>query len=59
VRRAAAPRARDAEAEAREDLYYVLTWPAVSYVAVDGAGRVVGYILGKMCVCAPAPRTRR
>jgi ribosomal protein S18 acetylase RimI-like enzyme len=30
-------------------LYYLLTWPAVSYVAQDDAGRVVGYILGKMC----------
>ncbi|KAL7424925.1 N-terminal acetyltransferase A complex catalytic subunit ard1 [Cryptotrichosporon argae] len=29
-------------------LYHALTWPELSYVAVDPAGRVVGYILAKM-----------
>jgi hypothetical protein len=33
-----------------EDLYYLLTWPSVSYVAEDAEGRIVGYILGKMYV---------
>ena len=30
------------------DLYHALTWPELSYVAVDPRGRVVGYILAKM-----------
>jgi len=30
------------------DLYHALTWPELSYVAVDPQGRVVGYILAKM-----------
>jgi peptide alpha-N-acetyltransferase len=30
------------------DLYHALTWPELSYVAVDPAGRIVGYILAKM-----------
>ncbi|EJD48371.1 acyl-CoA N-acyltransferase [Auricularia subglabra TFB-10046 SS5] len=29
-------------------LYHLLSWPALSYVAEDGNGRVVGYILAKM-----------
>ncbi|WVN88618.1 uncharacterized protein L203_103829 [Cryptococcus depauperatus CBS 7841] len=29
-------------------LYHILTWPELSYVAVDPKGRVVGYILAKM-----------
>ncbi|KAI9637003.1 putative ard1 family protein [Dioszegia hungarica] len=29
-------------------LYHALTWPELSYVAVDPQGRVVGYILSKM-----------
>ncbi|GMK56235.1 hypothetical protein CspeluHIS016_0300750 [Cutaneotrichosporon spelunceum] len=29
-------------------LYHALTWPELSYVAVDPAGRIVGYILAKM-----------
>ena len=32
----------------RADLYHALTWPELSYVAVDPQGRVVGYILAKM-----------
>lgn len=32
------------------DLYHALTWPELSYVAVDPSGRIVGYILAKMCV---------
>lgn len=31
------------------DLYHALTWPQLSYVAEDN-GRIVGYILAKMCV---------
>jgi hypothetical protein len=30
------------------DLYHALTWPELSYVAVDPRGRIVGYILAKM-----------
>ncbi|RSH79668.1 N-terminal acetyltransferase A complex catalytic subunit ard1 [Apiotrichum porosum] len=29
-------------------LYHALTWPELSYVAVDPSGRIVGYILAKM-----------
>ncbi|BFZ57420.1 N-terminal acetyltransferase A complex catalytic subunit ard1 [Savitreella phatthalungensis] len=29
-------------------LYHALTWPSLSFVGVDGRGRVVGYVLGKM-----------
>ncbi|KAI0065872.1 acyl-CoA N-acyltransferase [Artomyces pyxidatus] len=29
-------------------LYHLMTWPALSYVAVDEKGRVVGYALAKM-----------
>ena len=32
------------------DLYHGLTWPGLSYVAEDHKGRIVGYILAKMCV---------
>lgn len=32
------------------DLYHILTWPQLSYVAEDEKGRIVGYILAKMCV---------
>jgi hypothetical protein len=31
-----------------EDMYHILTWPQLSYVAEDASGRIVGYILGKM-----------
>lgn len=32
-----------------------MTWPSLSYVAEDAKGRVVGYVLAKMCVlyCLP------
>lgn len=30
------------------DLYHLLTWPQLSYVAEDHKGRIVGYILAKM-----------
>lgn len=33
----------------RSDLYHGLTWPQVSFVAEDHKGRIVGYILAKMC----------
>jgi N-alpha-acetyltransferase 10/11 len=32
------------------DLYHAMTWPSLSYVAEDAKGRVVGYVLAKMCV---------
>ena len=32
------------------DLYHGQTWPGLSYVAEDDKGRIVGYILAKMCV---------
>ena len=32
------------------DLYHALTWPELSYVAVDPRGRIIGYILSKMRV---------
>jgi hypothetical protein len=39
------------------DLYHAMTWPSLSYVAEDEAGRIVGYILAKMCVAStPAAR---
>ena len=28
--------------------YHLLAWPRLSYVAVDGAGKLVGYVLCKM-----------
>lgn len=27
-----------------------MTWPGISYVAEDEKGRIVGYVLAKMCV---------
>ena len=32
------------------DLYHAMTWPSLSYVAEDAKGRIVGYVLAKMCV---------
>eukprot|EP00842_Homolaphlyctis_polyrhiza_P002201 jgi/Hompol1/2982/HPOL_006276-RA len=29
-------------------LYHLITWPQLSYVAIDDAGRMVGYVLAKM-----------
>ena len=29
-------------------LYHALSWPQVSYVAVDEDGKIVGYVLAKM-----------
>ena len=31
-------------------MFHELTWPQVSFVAEDHKGRIVGYILAKMCV---------
>jgi len=31
------------------DLYHALTWPQLSYVAEEQGGKIVGYILAKMC----------
>lgn len=37
----------------------ILTWPQLSYVAEDAKGRIVGYVLAKMCAVQPAaPRNR-
>jgi hypothetical protein len=30
-------------------MFHELTWPQVSFVAEDHKGRIVGYILAKMC----------
>ncbi len=32
-------------------LYHILSWPQLLYVAEDYDGRIVGYVLAKMCVC--------
>jgi peptide alpha-N-acetyltransferase len=29
-------------------LYHMITWPELSFVAVDAAGKVVGYVLAKV-----------
>jgi N-alpha-acetyltransferase 10/11 len=31
-------------------LYHCLSWPQLQYLAEDHDGRVVGYVLAKMCV---------
>ncbi len=31
-------------------MYHLLTWPQISFVAEDAKGRIVGYVLAKMCV---------
>ena len=33
-------------------LYHVLSWPQLLYVAEDDAGKIVGYVLAKMCAHA-------
>lgn len=33
-------------------LYHILTWPQLSFVAEDEKGRIVGYILAKMCAAS-------
>lgn len=40
------------------DLYHAMTWPELSYVAVNPKGEVVGYILAKMSVLFPLVFTR-
>jgi hypothetical protein len=40
------------------DLYHALTWPELSFVAVNPKGDIVGYILAKMCVPSPYPPAR-
>ncbi|KZV80552.1 acyl-CoA N-acyltransferase [Exidia glandulosa HHB12029] len=37
-------------------IYHMLSWPAVSYVAEDNNGRIVGYILAKMDDDSDEPR---
>ena len=37
------------------DRYHALTWPSLSYIAEDQKGRIVGYVLAKMCVRRPRP----
>lgn len=41
-------RDRGRQSDDRADLYHILTWPQLSYVAEDEKGRIVGYILAKM-----------
>lgn len=31
-------------------MYHILSWPQLTYVAEDADGRIVGYVLAKMCV---------
>lgn len=31
-------------------LYHALSWPELIFVAEDPAGKIVGYVLAKMCV---------
>ena len=31
-------------------MYHAMTWPQISFVAEDHKGRIVGYVLAKMCV---------
>jgi hypothetical protein len=36
-------------------LYHILTWPQLQYVAEDvTSGKIVGYVLAKMCVTTTA-----
>lgn len=35
-------------------MYHALTWPQLTYVAEDDSGKIVGYVLAKMCVRARA-----
>lgn len=37
-------------------MYHALTWPQISFVAEDHKGRIVGYVLAKMCVILIAVR---
>jgi N-alpha-acetyltransferase 10/11 len=30
--------------------YHILSWPQLLYVAEDYNGKIVGYVLAKMCV---------
>lgn len=34
----------------RLGMYHAMTWPQISFVAEDHKGRIVGYVLAKMCV---------
>ena len=34
-------------------MYHAMTWPQISFVAEDHKGRIVGYVLAKMCVFLP------
>lgn len=36
--------------------YHIMTWPQLLYVAEDG-GKIVGYVLAKMCVRLPPRRS--
>ena len=31
-------------------LYHILSWPQLVYIAEDYDGKIVGYVLAKMCV---------
>lgn len=35
--------------------YHILSWPQLLYVAEDYNGKIVGYVLAKMCVQSFGP----
>ena len=38
--------------------YHILSWPQLLYVAEDHKGKIVGYVLAKMCAPTPPQRAR-
>jgi ribosomal protein S18 acetylase RimI-like enzyme len=36
--------------------YHIMTWPQLLYVAEERGGKIVGYVLAKMCVIARGGR---
>ena len=36
--------------------YHILSWPQLLYVAEDYNGKIVGYVLAKMCVLYHTPQ---
>ena len=38
--------------------YHILSWPQLLYVAEDHKGKIVGYVLAKMCAPTPPPAQR-
>ena len=39
--------------------YHILSWPQLLYVAEDHKGKIVGYVLAKMCAPTPPPQRAR